>query len=425
MNFLKIVKLALVTSFCLMYFAVHAQQKAQVPKVVLIIADGIPADVIERLKPQALTSLIKSGIYSRAYVGGKTGTYKETPTISAPGYNDMLTGTWAYKHNVWENDNQHPNYNYPSIFSIFKMKRPLAKMAIFSTWLENRKTLLGEGLPQTKNLRLDYHFDGYEKDSLRFPHDTASLYLHNIDEYVVNSADSIIRKNAPDLSWIYLEYTDDIGHKSGTGTAFDQAIKLLDNQLKKIDAAIKYREANYNEKWLLIVTTDHGRDSITGADHGNQSKRERTTWMVLNHPLTNSYFSFEEPGIVDILPSVANFLKISLPSQIKNELDGTPFIGPVSITDARLNTKGDQLNLFWKSFNKTEKVKIFISYKNMARKGEPETYKLIGTTNSGTESFSTRLDNLSHHNFFKVLIQGKFNSINVWKTIERYKPETK
>jgi hypothetical protein len=161
--------------------ATFAQLK---PKVVIVIADGIPADVIERLRPPAMQQIIKEGAYTRAHVGGTKGTYTETPTISAPGYNDMLTGTWGYKHNVWDNDNQHPNYNYPTIFRIFKTAKPTGTTAIFSTWVQNRKMLLGTGLPQTGNLSVDYVYDGYEKDTIAFPHDKASLYLHHIDEHV-------------------------------------------------------------------------------------------------------------------------------------------------------------------------------------------------------------------------------------------------
>ncbi|ULQ52056.1 alkaline phosphatase family protein [Flavihumibacter fluvii] len=400
---------------CLFFLLLSISASAQpTPKVVFVIADGIPADVMERLQPPAIRQIIQTGKYSRAYVGGVKGTYKETPTISAPGYNNLLTGVWGNKHNVWNNDNQHPNYNYPSIFRLVKsQKRPLTS-AVFSTWLDNRTVLLGEGLPQTGNLAIDYMFDGYEKDTVRFPHDRAAKYIHLIDETVIRAADSVIRLKAPDLSWIYLEYTDDIGHRKGTGSAQDSAIGLLDRQMAKIASAISYREQNFNEKWLLVMTTDHGRDSISGHNHGGQSNRERTTWIVLNKPVTNAYWASGAPGIVDILPSIANFLQIELPDSTKYELDGTPFIGNVSITDAKIERSGDDFTVRWKSLQPSEKVKLSIAYTNGKKEGKTDVYYPVGTVKSGNGQYVLKIPGLAAKPFFKVVVEGRHNTLNAW-----------
>ena len=390
-----------------------------IPKVILVIADGIPADVMERLQPPAMQQIIKQGAYKRAYVGGIAGTYKETPTISAPGYNDMLTGTWGYKHNVWDNDNQKPNYNYPSVFRLFKTVKPGGKTAIFSTWIDNREVLLGAGLPQTNNLKIDYICDGYEKDTLSFPHDKSGLYMHKIDEYVIHCADSVVRNYAPDLSWIYLENTDEVGHRKGTGAPFDSAIFMLDNQIKKIAEAIQYRETNYNEKWLLIITTDHGRDSIKGHNHGGQTQRERTTWIIINKANTNAYFADNSPAIVDILPSVANYLNFSLPETAAKEIDGVPFIGNISVSNARIESGGDSLTVYWDSFVPDEQLAVSISYTNNTKNGGTDTYQLLGKAKSSDKQFRCTVKDLSKQNFYKVLIEGKYNDANVWHTASK------
>jgi Type I phosphodiesterase / nucleotide pyrophosphatase len=391
------------------------------PKVVIVIADGIPADVIERLKPANLLKIASDGAYKRMYVGGETGTYKETPTISAPGYNDMLTGTWAYKHNVWDNDNQKPNYHYPTIFSLVRNAKPDADLAIFSTWIENRKTLIGAGLPGTNKLKLDDVYDGYEKDTLLFPHDTSSLYLHNIDEHVIHEADSVIRKKGPDLSWIYLEYTDDIGHSKGTGIEFDSAILLLDLQMKVISDAIHFREKTSSEKWLFIITTDHGRDSLTGAGHGGQSERERTTWVIMNQKDNNVYFKSFDPAIIDILPTTARYLNVQIPKNTERELDGTSMIGPVSVAKPEFETDGDKLKVQWQNLGQPDNVSVYISYTNLYKSGGEDKFELLGKPKNGNNHFEKTIKNLKDRSFYKIVIKGKYNEVNIWKTLPNSK----
>src|SRR5450432_2894598 len=84
-------------------------------KALFIIADGIPADVIEKVPTPTLHAIANEGALLHAYVGGEKGGYSQTPTISAVGYNSLLTGTWVNKHNVWGNDIVAPNYSYYTI----------------------------------------------------------------------------------------------------------------------------------------------------------------------------------------------------------------------------------------------------------------------------------------------------------------------
>ena len=152
--------------------------------MVFIILDGIPADVLENTLTPNLDEIAKVGGYTRAYTGGKAGDYSETPTISAVGYNSLLTGTWANKHNVWDNDIQAPIYGYWSIFRFLRETNSNAKLGIYSTWEDNRTKLIGEGLQETGFLKIDYSFDGFEKDTLTYPHDSEKKYIQKIDNLV-------------------------------------------------------------------------------------------------------------------------------------------------------------------------------------------------------------------------------------------------
>ena len=123
-------------------------------KAVYIIIDGVPADIVERLELPAIREIASKGAYGRSYVGGTVGRYDQTPTISAVGYTDLLTATWVNKHNVPGNDNLSPNYNYWTIFRIAEEQKRDVKTAISSSWTDNRTVLIGEGKPETGNLKL-------------------------------------------------------------------------------------------------------------------------------------------------------------------------------------------------------------------------------------------------------------------------------
>ena len=90
------------------------------PKAVFILVDGIPADLVESVSTPFFDEIARDGGYARAYVGGQAGGVSESPTVSAVGYNSLLTGTWANKHRVYSNQISSPDYRYWDIFRLVK-----------------------------------------------------------------------------------------------------------------------------------------------------------------------------------------------------------------------------------------------------------------------------------------------------------------
>jgi predicted AlkP superfamily pyrophosphatase or phosphodiesterase len=313
--------LALTAGAC----TVTAPKQQATPKAIFIIVDGIPADVLEQTDTPHMDDIAGDRGYTRAWVGGEAGGPSESPTVSAVGYMSLITGTWSNKHNVYDNDVTNPDYTYWDIFRIAKTHNPSLHTAIFSTWLDNRTKLVGDGLPEAGGNKLDYHFDGFEHDTERFPHDVARTYIRDIDEAVSNEAARYIEAEGPDVSWVYLEFTDDVAHTMGDGPQLRHAVTVMDDYVGRIWNAVQKRQAAQAEDWLVIVTTDHGRDAVNGKDHGGQSERERTTWIVTNSRNLNDRFA-KMPPVVDILPSIVEHLGLGMPPAISAQLDGQSFI---------------------------------------------------------------------------------------------------
>ena len=398
----------------LIIFTVNSlSAQTKIKKAIFIIADGIPADVIEKLELPNFKKIAQQGGFAKALVGGEKGAYSQTPTISAVGYNSVLTGTWVNKHNVWDNDIAAPNYHYPTIFRLLKTQSPEKKIGIFSSWQDNRTKLVGDGMNETGSINFDYKFDGLELDTINYPHDGERDFMHRIDESVTNEAAKTIRANAPDLSWLYLEYTDDMGHMHGDSPEFYKAIGYMDKQIGLIWNAIEYRQQNFNEDWLILVTTDHGRDSATGKNHGGQSAREKAGWILTNAKVLNDRFIKQESSIVDIMPTIARFMGINLPLDIAREVDGVPLIGKLSLVEPSADVNNRQATISWKAGRKKGKVKVWLATTNNYKTGGRDVYQLLKEAPLKSRKAVIDLVNFPS-SVYKIVIEGENNSVNRW-----------
>jgi hypothetical protein len=203
----------------------------------------------------------------------------------------------------------------------------------------------------------------------------------------------------------------------GNSKQQEDAIKMMDNQIQRIWQAIQYREKNFNEDWVIYITTDHGRDS-TGYNHGGQSNRERTTWIVTNAKDLNDRFKKQQPAIVDIMPSIASFLNIDIPKERLMEIDGTSLTGNLSATDAGANLINETIEVKWNVINKEGNAKIWLATTNNFKTSGNDKYQLMTEVPVSNGSAKIDVKNIPS-DFYKIVIEMPYNFLNRWLIVKR------
>lgn len=405
---MKSLFLSFLVALCCMQVSAEKQRKT-----VYIVLDGIPADYIERVRPTTIFEIAEKGGYSRAYTGGEIGAYSQTPTISAIGYMNILTGTWMNKHNVKGNSNLEPNYNYWSLFRIAKEQEKDYKTALFSSWTDNRTVLIGAGKPETDNLKIDYVYDGYELDSEKFHKKKDDLHIFDIDSVVCEKASTCILQDAPDLSWVYLWYTDSGFHIYGDGSFMDEYVRKTDQLIGKVWKAIQYREKHFDEEWMVIVTTDHGRGE-SGHHHGGQLARERSVWISTNIKSLNTHFNHPDLSLVDILPTICKFMDFQMPRDVAFEKDGISFYGPADIYSLTTHPYDTQVTLRWKCDTSHEKATIFMAAGNNYKEGGKDEWIELGSVNAVKGEYIIDLKKYPSSSFYKFVVKTPNTILTRW-----------
>ena len=381
----------------------------------VILVEGISADILAEVDTPHIDAIVATGAFSLGYVGGEQGHSTESPTISAVGYNHMLTGVWSNKHNVWTNDIHAPNYRHWNIFRLAAEQRPDLSTALYSSWTENRTHLLGEGREEAGTFLLDISYDGFERDTLSFPHDEQGLFIGDVDQHVAERAAESITENGPNLSWVYLWYPDATGHREGENAVHRASVRAADEQVGLIMEAVRERERRFDEDWLVIVTTDHGRRLPVGRDHGGQSYREREIWYAVNTHHVNSYFRRTHPPITSIFPTIARHLSLDIPTALNNELEGTALIGEVSISTpaATINRVRRQITVQWVPWEEEGQVDVYLAATNAFARGEADTYHHLATVPVREGEAVIDVGEFPSA-FYKVAIEARHNTIGTW-----------
>lgn len=254
--------------------------EVRAPKVLLIGIDGVRADVLAQVATPNINALIREGAFSdKAQTG--------LPTVSGPSWSSMLTGAWSDKHGVVDNSFEGKNYGeYPDFLTRIEMAQPNLGTFAVADWAPlvselDGGPLIGSGPDEVVMLN-GYDLGWAEADSMSV--DIAVDRLANEDL---------------DAAFVYLGNPDETSHHQGSiGIEYEQAIELADRHVGRLIAAIAARSTYDSERWLVLVSTDHGR--LENGGHGGESPEERTIFFIASGPDVVPGVLSGTPQIVDV-----------------------------------------------------------------------------------------------------------------------------
>ena len=220
----------------------------QEPRVLIIGIDGCRPDALKVANTPNIDKLLLKATFS-------FDAWNEGTTVSGPSWSAMLTGVWQNKHGVNDNSFIGKNYDeYPHFFKHVEDYNSDFNTVSICQWGPINDHIAAPFADLTINV----------------PSETALInetvnYLTNMD---------------PDALFVHFDDVDGAGHSYGYGPQIQQyilAIEEVDAGIGQIIEAIENRDSYLEEKWLIIVSTDHGG---LGNSHGGNSVEERNIFLI-------------------------------------------------------------------------------------------------------------------------------------------------
>jgi arylsulfatase A-like enzyme len=269
-------------------------QPATAPRVLIISIDGCRPDMLLRADAPNVRSLMAEGSFTF---------WARTTAVSVtlPSHTSMLTGVTPLKHGIdWNRELpfEHPVYpKFPTIFEI-------AHRAGYTTAMAAGKAKFATlGKPGT----IDFSYvPAAEKEE---------------DEDVAYHAVEIIRDHRPQVMFVHLPSTDNVGHAIGWGTPEQlRTIEQADRQIGRLLSALE--DVGLRHKTFILITADHGG---AGRAHGPDDPRCRhIPWIAagpgVRHNLDLTTFPDLTVHTEDTFATACRVLKLPLNPQI----DGRP-----------------------------------------------------------------------------------------------------
>jgi len=245
-----------------------ARTAGKTPKVLVVGLDGTRPDA---LRVSGLDELIEGRLpgasFYYSYAGGDPADGSLQPTLTAPGWTSILTGSWADRHGVTKNFGVaaiDKARDLPSFPAAVVAAYPGKKAAVLAAWevIVDGSTYGDEGIYRFFPGKGYYSGDYGSKD----PEVVAKASLCISEDY--------------DVVFLVIDFVDHAGHLYGFSPYVERytaSIRRALGMAGQLVDAMRARPGFDSEDWLVLLTTDHG---AKGRDHGGQSPEERGTFIV-------------------------------------------------------------------------------------------------------------------------------------------------
>ena len=285
-------------------------------RLLLIGIDGCRVDSLLAADTPNLDLLAANGAAS-FFTQASTG----QSTVSGPGWSTILTGVWANKHFVFNNNFSSANYqDYPHIFTRIRQAQPNALLSSIVNWAPINTAIINN---------TDFELTGLS------------------DEQVGEQAACHILEKSPDLLFLHFDELDGAGHGGGyhpQNLDYLATLSRIDGYIGHVLEAVDQRIEIFGENWLVIVTSDHG--GTPGGSHGGQTPEEvRVPLFIYGQSAIQRPISRPNPFNTDIVPTAMAFLGIEVDPDWG--LDGRTLPALQVSLEVDYNSQQNELTIRW------------------------------------------------------------------------------
>lgn len=302
--------------------------------VLLITVDGVDAAQLQQAVTAGTLSSLSSLAITPAYTGGIVGTATQQDLLSGPGLATILSGNWAYRHQV-TSDAIAQALQGETLFSRLKAADAAHHSAVIAS-----SPLLPELLQEEQNSgAIDHMVD-----------------CAGVDLCVALAASQIIQDGQYDTVVANFHNLASVA-SSGLYSDYQLALKTLNQQLDTLLSAVKSQQQQAPlQKWLIIVTSDRGlrgKGALPALPSANQ-----TVFIAMNQP-GNGLFKlaaasnlYEYASQTDVTPTILDFMQATPRENLSQwDMDGQSLLSLPAVQQlqaAYSSTSGKEIALNWR-----------------------------------------------------------------------------